>query len=375
MFFQAEDRGSFEELHAKVATLPELPARRRYDDPKDVWFRQVLASPCVHPRFACAVEHVPIIPPALLPAETGIDGRPRESRIASAIAILCRRHAEYCLLLERYPTTAETPFGTRMRQNLQGALERYLAAAVGEHVSDVAPEQDEEDEEDEYFESLEGSAPRECRFNGDDVIIGWTDGSWTRTGPSGTSPMPAQSRVRFFEDRESSLLRSPDGRVHALTQVADYPVVVAPSQDGAYVWVADKEGSGGVFDVETGLLAAACRRARDPVRTLTRDGVISALEDEQIEDALVSAYEAQRVLSDGWSGALAVVQSDSSDIAELHFYDGVTPRGTLVGFPSFTQAFDATAERLAMVDDREVLILRLSDDVIERRYPLVAPKS
>ena len=38
----------------------------------------------------------------------------------------------------------------------------------------------------------------------------------------------------------------------SLAEVLDYPVVEAPSPDGTLLWVMDKHGHGGVFDMQQG---------------------------------------------------------------------------------------------------------------------------
>ncbi len=376
-FFRAPDVALFITARESVAKLAPLPDFRGRGEPADVWFQLALFAPCVHPTLACPVHAVPIVPDALLPIELGIDGRPRESRIASAIALLRRRNTEVMLMLRHYPTLAETHVGAQRRENLQAALSRYFGAALGKEVSGALPPRAQEDDDDYFVEQDDhfveehaAPVPASCLFDGTDVLVAWSDGAWTRTGASGTSPTAARPRPSLFDVQESSVLRSSDGRLHPLTQVGDYPVVAAPSPNGALLWVADKGGLGGVFDVETGLLAAAARRPTEPVRTLARDGAIQELTTEyEIEDAFDAAYDAQRALETGYRGALGVSPGEEGNV-ELHFFDGVTPQGTLILFPSFATAFDAKAERLALVDRHDIHVLRVADNVIEHRYPL-----
>lgn len=370
-FFEAHDARTAEAAQEALRELPLLEHLTGWNVPREHWHRLELSQPLSH--HGVAIEQVPVVPSALMPTELGVDGRPRIARLMSAMLVLGHRSLD-----PHAPTIGR-----------QRALDRYLAAARGEHVSSALPTEVLDDEEP-Y--PLEGPPiPIECRWQGDAIVVRWSDERWSRHEPDGSrasSLPPPRDDWAFAEALERSLLFGPEG-LHLLIEVLDYPVIQAPSPRRDHIWVMDKHGNGAIFDTRTALVIASPPPVddRDPSRILMRDGTIEelaseealeALDDEAHEAALIANEERLNELYDqldarsrdhdyalGQPGALGW-----NGDAFLGFFEGRTPAGTQVGFPFYASAYDERAERLALVDAEGIVVLSASDDRVLSERPL-----
>jgi len=91
---------------------------------------------------------------------------------------------------------------------------------------------------------------------------------------------PSQG-VWFSESLERSFLWDTEGRQTLLVDVGDYPVAYAFTTDGLFVWVEDKEGSGGVFRTRDASKVTEWRREdlREDLPVLTSKGKVSPMGD------------------------------------------------------------------------------------------------
>jgi hypothetical protein len=87
---------------------------------------------------------------------------------------------------------------------------------------------------------------------------------------------------------QAFLIDARDGGGRHLHEVADYPALYVTSPDGRFVWVEDKERSGGVFAVDTKLcvlMPSEMRLSDDAPAVLRRDGTIIELDGDSEERA------------------------------------------------------------------------------------------
>ena len=171
------------------------------------------------------------------------------------------------------------------------------------------------------------------------------------------------------------MLQDTEQRIHLLMEVLDYPVVSVPTPDRRFFWVMDKHGSGGIYDLKTGRLAASCPKERSwTLRFLARDGTLRTVPEEDVEEAQYDLQDRCAELSEVYAvlsqpAAIGTVSGENGKPSFVTCREGITPAGVQIDFPFSASAFDASAERLAVVDLNGVVILRVADDAVLATLP------
>lgn len=182
------------------------------------------------------------------------------------------------------------------------------------------------------------------------------EGRWITDVPS---ELPC---VFMDEAQEQAILvdaRKGGGRM--LHEVFDYPDLYISSPDGRFLWVEDKERSGGVFSAETALcvlVPSEMRLAEDVPSVLRHDGTRLRLSDDE---------------QDRWPErpawcAIALARSDRFVLVE----NGVVALDDkpilLLEPPVPVVALSRNGERLLVFRPAEAQLVALDDDVIVARY-------
>lgn len=178
------------------------------------------------------------------------------------------------------------------------------------------------------------------------LAIGSADGAW-REGAIAAPQLSAS--VVNGEPEELYLYDERSGEMRQLHYPTDRPRCLATSRDGRFAWVGDAEGQSEILSLPD---------ARVMLRLGSREAPGAAIDVGGRADDDATGAAAIALRSDGWWWL---------DEAGLLGLD-TTPRFAIDGPPARAAGFSPGGDRLALLVDEEVVVLRTDDPAVLARW-------